>query len=109
MQHVLQHMFSHWAKVLKMEHKHQRHSFHFVFYTLSSGSCSCFAQSRLIDAVLPSFPYQNSETGAASLAGCPTLLLNLTAPLALMLNVMFLYCIRRTAHCFMNSCFPDPS
>lgn len=56
----------HCGKILRMESKHQSHSLHFVFYTLSSGSCFCFAQSRQTDPVLPSFPYQNRRAARQS-------------------------------------------
>lgn len=72
----------HWGKIVKMECKYQSHSLHFVFYTLSSGSCLCFAQSGRIDPVLPSFPYQNSETGRQSDRLSNTAVLNQTDDVA---------------------------
>lgn len=56
----------HLGKYIEDVEQESKHSLHFVFYSLSSGSCSCFAQSRQIDPELPSFPYQNSETGSHS-------------------------------------------
>lgn len=62
-----------------MKSKYHSHSLHFVFYTLSTGSWTCLAQSVHVDAALPSFPYQNS------LADCLTLPLQIwttsTSPL----------------------------
>ena len=63
--------------MLKKETKNKSCSLQFASYTLSSSSCSCFAKSRLIDAVLPLFPSQNSETGTGSLVYCFTIVVEL--------------------------------
>lgn len=66
---------------------------HFVFYTISSESWSrCFAQSRQVDAVLPSFPDQNSETGSGSLARLSDTAAELDQSL-LLRNVCILRCM----------------
>lgn len=93
------------GKILKMESKYQSYSLHFVFYTLSSGSCSCFAQSRQIDPVLPSFPYQNSKTRAGRLADCPHCCWTWWC---LMLKIIFLYRIICTGHCFIQQLLSWP-
>lgn len=105
-------MLQHYLEENTEDGEYQSHSLHFVFYTLSSGSCFCFAQSRQIDPVLPSFPYQNSETRAGSLADCPRLLSwkNLMTSPALMLNIKLLYCIiYMPVIVLYSSCFPDLS
>lgn len=78
--------------------RYQSVSLHFGIYTQSS--CSCLAQSRQTDAVLPSFPFPNSTTGAGAQANCPSLLLNFVISPDPVLNITIHDQIIHTGHCF---------
>lgn len=110
----------HWGKILKMESKHQSHSLHFVFYTLSSGSCFCFSQSRQTDPVLPSFPFQNRKAARQSDRLAHVIVLNdvwcittlhcviyTSTCLSIILSCVLLSIVNLISHAITNK-YPEP-